>query len=76
VPDKFYEINKNYVRGHTLMGLNRFGKCKDGRPGCYFESIVQTDCKLNSWTMSLVGPLMPKGFLDWGNTVRSFLTKK
>jgi len=76
VDDSFCNLNKKYVRGYTLMGLNRFGKCKDGKPGCYYETIVQTDVKLNSWTSALVAPLMPKGFLEWGTTVRAYLSKK
>ena len=50
VADHFYPTNKKFTRGTTLIGLNRFGRCKDGRPGCFYETITQTDCKLDSWT--------------------------
>ena len=75
-PDQFYPLNNDYVRADALIGLTRFGKRRDGHPGCFYESIVQTDCKINSWSMSLIAPLMPRTLMDWGVTFRSFLKEK
>ena len=60
VPDSFYPTNKKYVRADSILGINRFGKRRDGGPGCIFESISQNDCKINSFTMNIVKPLLPK----------------
>jgi len=68
-------MTKSYVRADALIGVSRFGRRRDG-PGCYYETICQTDCKINSWTMKVVAPLMPKGMIDWGVALRSFMTKK
>jgi len=75
-PDSFYASNKKYVRGITIVGMCRFGRRKDGQPGCYCQTIVQTDCKINSWTQSLITPIIPGGLIDWGVKFRAFLNKK
>ena len=74
-PDDFWPIKKEYVRADTLIGITRIGKRRDG-PGCFFQAIGQTDNKLNKMAMKIVAPLMPKGMVDWGTTLRKFLTKK
>ena len=74
-PESFYEMNKKFVRAEAIIGLCRFGKRKDG-PGCYCKTIMQADCKINSWTMSIITPLMPIGLMDWGVRFRAFLSKK
>ena len=40
VPDSFYELNKEYVRAHSLMNITRLGKSKAlNNKGLYFESM-------------------------------------
>ena len=48
-PDSFWPIEKPIVRCDTLLGLTKICKRKDGLPGCTYLSMVQTDCKVNSW---------------------------
>lgn len=36
VPDELYPFDSKYVRGKAIMSVTRFGKRKDGQPGCYF----------------------------------------
>jgi hypothetical protein len=74
-PDGFWPLKKEYVRANTLIGITRIGKRRDG-PGCFYESIGQNDLHLNTMAMKVVGPLMPKGMVDWGTTLRKFLAKK
>ena len=75
-PDSFYPLNNDLIRADALIGLTRFGKRRDGQPGCFYESIVQTDCKINSFTIFLVAPLMPISLMEWGVTLRAFLKDK
>ena len=75
-PDSSYPMNKAYVRARSLLGLTRIRKNRDGKPGCVYESIVQTDCKLNSWTASLVSKYTPGGLLDWAVILREFAELK
>lgn len=48
-PDELVPNNNKFLRGDTLIGINRIGKRKDGKPGCYFHCISQTDVKISSW---------------------------
>jgi len=52
-PDSFWPITKDIVRADGLIGITRFGKRRDG-PGCYYQTISQTDCKINGMVMKVV----------------------
>lgn len=48
-PDELYPVDSRYTRGDTLVGYNRIGKRKDGKPGCYLHCVSQTDVKISPW---------------------------
>jgi len=57
------------------MGLNRIGKMRNGKPGCYFHAIVQTDVKANAWLVRQLLPIIPSNLTEWGLKFRAFVEK-
>ena len=51
------------MRSDTLMGIVKIGKRKSPLQGCYMHSVIQTDLKINSWTIKLILPLIPKNMV-------------
>ena len=76
-PDEVIPPNpKKYVRSDSLLGINRMGRRKDGKPGCYLHCIVQTDVKTPRWTHRLLAPIFPIQLTIWGSNFREFVNHK
>jgi len=36
VPDSLFPKNKKFCRADSLLGITRFGRNRDGKPGCFY----------------------------------------
>ena len=75
-PDELVPITSSYVRSDSLLGIQRMGRRKDGKPGCYLHCIVQTDVKTSAWTVKMLYPIAPTQLSQWGQTIRTYLNQK
>ena len=76
-PNELHPVDPSkFTRADTLLGIQRMGRRKDGKPGCYLHAISQTDVKVGYWTLKILYPIFPKQMSEWGVNFRAFLNKK
>ena len=75
-PDELYPLDSKFVRAHANLGIQKIGRNKNGKAGCFMHSIVQTDVKVSAWTTKILYPMVPKQVNEWAVNFRAFCNKQ